>query len=97
MTDGESACFFLFCFQNLILDILLFASTLANAEQNEGETQLMFSLLSFTADDCNLCLEDDFGLVISYDLLVTIIKPKLFKTKANQIETHNEAICIYQQ
>lgn len=56
-TDGESACFF-FSFQNFILDILLFATTLANADQNEGETQLMLYLLSFTADDCNLCLED---------------------------------------
>lgn len=56
-TDGESACFF-FSFQNFILDILLFATTLANADQNEGEAQLMFYLLSFTADDCNLYLED---------------------------------------
>lgn len=54
--------FFLLCFQNFILDILLFATILANAEQNEGEAQLMFYLLSFTADDCNLFLEDFFGL-----------------------------------
>lgn len=47
-----------FYFQNFILVILLFATTLANADQNEGETQLMLYLLSFTADDCNLCLED---------------------------------------
>lgn len=59
MTDGESACFF-FSFQNFILDILLFAAALANTDQNEGEAQLMFYLLSFTGDDCNLCLEEFF-------------------------------------
>lgn len=54
--------FFLLCFKNFILDVLLFATTLANAEENEGEAQLMFYLLSFTADDCNLFLGDFFGL-----------------------------------
>lgn len=58
MTDGESACLFFFSFQNFILDILLFATTLANADQNESEAQLTFYLPSFIADACNLCLDD---------------------------------------
>lgn len=42
MTDGKTDCFF---FQNFILDIWLFATTLANADQNEGKVHLMFYLL----------------------------------------------------
>lgn len=36
---------FFFPFQNFILDIFLFATALAIADQNEGEAQLTFYLL----------------------------------------------------
>ena len=44
MTDGKSGCLFFFPFKNFILNILLFATALANADQNEGKAQLTFSL-----------------------------------------------------